>query len=111
VLEITAGGYPGSIKLKDGTTISGGVERLDDTHFDFKNGKKVTWTEVAPESIYEMAKSLISASEEPDKAAFRKWHLGNYAALIGKTEEARALMTEASKITASYAPEIEGLLK
>lgn len=111
VLEITAGGYPGPIALKDGTTVTGGVVRLDDTHFEFKNGKKATWTEVAPESIYEMAKSLISASEEPDKAAFRKWHLGNYAALIGKKEEAQALMTEAAKITASYAPEIEGLLK
>jgi len=111
VLEVTAGGYPGPIKLKDGTTNASGVARLDDTQFEFKDGKKAAWAGTDPESIYEMAKSMISPTEEPDKAAFRKWHLGNYALLIGKKDEARALMEEAAKITASYAPEIEGLLQ
>ena len=40
----------------------------------------------------------------------RKWNLGNYAAFIGKADEARTLLTEATKLNPQYMPEVEGLL-
>ena len=69
------------------------------------------WSEVAPESIFEMAKSLVTPDEDANKAAFRKWHLGNFAALIGKTDEAKALMNEAAKANPQYEPDIAGMLE
>ena len=113
VLELNATGYAKPITLKDGTTVPGGIAKMDDTHIHLQEEgavKMVLWSEVSPESIFEVAKSLITAEEAPDAAAFRKWHLGNYAAFIGKMDEARALMTEAAAANPSYTPEIPLLL-
>lgn len=113
VLELNATGYPKPITLKNGTTVPGGIAKMDDTHVHIQEEgsvKLVPWSEVSSESIFEVAKSLITPNEAPDAAAFRKWHLGNYAAFIGKIDEARALMTEAAQANPSYAPEIALLL-
>lgn len=114
VLELRNEGYAKPVFLKSGATVEGGIAKMDDTRMylrDKAGEKAVKWSEISPESIYEMAKSLVTADEEANKASFRKWHLGNYAAFIGKTDEARTLMNEAAKANAQYEPEIAGLLE
>jgi hypothetical protein len=113
VLEIGSEGYPKPVKIKTGATIPEGIARLDDTRIylrDKGNETPVLWSDVAPESIYEMAKSLVSADEEAGKAALRKWHLGNFAAFIGKADEGRKWMQEAAAVNTDYAAEIPLLL-
>ena len=114
VLEARDEGYAKPVALKNGTTAEGGIAKLDDTRIYLrdKGGEKaVLWSEVAPESVFEMAKSLVTPDEDANKAAFRKWHLGNFAALIGKTDEAKALMNEAAKANPQYEPDIAGMLE
>ena len=114
LLELRNEGWSKPVLLKNGTTVAGGIAKMDDTRMYLreKGGEKaVKWNEVSPESIFAMAQSLVTADEETTKAAFRKWHLGNYAAYIGKTEEARKLMTEAAKANEEYEPELAGLLE
>ncbi len=113
VLELSAVGYAKPITLKNGQTISSGIAKCDDKMIYLRgkeDAKPVPWSDVLPESIYTIAKSLINPSEAEDAAAFRKWHLGNYAAHIGKMEDARALMTDAAKANPDYAPELPLLL-
>ena len=77
-----------------------------------KGGEKpVPWSAVAPESIFAMAKSLVTPDENASQASFRKWHLGNFAAFIGKSEEARALLTEAAQANSQYEPDIAVILE
>ena len=114
VLEARNDGYAKPVTLKNGATVERGIARLDDTFIFLreKGGEKqVRWSEIAPESIYAMAKSLVTPDEDAAKASFRKWHLGNFAAFIGKTDEARALLEEAVKANAQYEPEVAGILE
>ena len=114
VLELRTDGYPKPVFLKNGATVEGGIAKMDDTHLylrDKAGEREVKWNDVSPESIFEMAKSLVTPDEEANKAAFRKWHLGNYAAFIGKDDEARKLMNEAVQANPQYEPEVAGLLE
>ena len=114
VLEARNDGYAKPVTLTSGATVERGIAKLDDTRMYLrdKGGEKaVLWSEVAPESIFEMAKSLVTPDEDVNKAAFRKWHLGNFAAFIGKTDEAKTLMNEAAKANPQYEPEIAGMLE
>ena len=114
VLEARNDGYAKPVTLKNGAKVEDGIARLDDgmIYLRDKGGEKpVRWSEVAPESIYEMAKSLVTPDEDAIKASFRKWHLGNFAAFIGKADEARALLNEAAKANSQYEPEVAGLLE
>ena len=114
VLEARNDGYAKPVTLKSGATVVGGIARLDDgrVYLRDKDGEKpVPWSAVAPESIFEMAKSLVTPDEDANKASFRKWHLGNFAAFIGKTDEARALLNEAAKANPQYEPEVAGMLE
>ena len=113
ILEIGPTGYPKPVTLTNGTTVPGGIARFEDTEIQLKDAaglKSVPWSDVSRESIYAIAKSLVSPTEDADKAAFRKWHLGNFAAFIGKKDEARAFMEDAAKTNPTYAPEIPQLL-
>ena len=114
VLEARNDGYAKPVTLKSGATVADGIARLDDTFIylrDKSGEKQVRWSEVAPESIYAMAKSLVTPDEDAAKASFRKWHLGNFAAFIGKADEARALLEEAMKANSQYEPEVAGILE
>ena len=114
VLELRNEGYAKPVFLKSGATVEGGIAKMDDARIylrDKAGEKAVKWSEVSPGSIYAMALSLVTADEEANKASFRKWHLGNYAAFIGKADEARKWMNEAAQANAQYEPEIAGLLE
>ncbi len=109
IQELRATGYSQPVTLRDGTTFSGGITSLDDNTVNLKDGDKVKpvpWAEVAPESILSMAKSLVTTEEPEDAQGFRKWHLGSFAGFIGKTAEARMLLTEAAKLNPSYEPDL-----
>ena len=114
VLEARNDGYAKPVRLKDGATVEGGIARLDDGLIYLReNGgeKPVPWSAVAPESIFAMAKSLVTPGENASQASFRKWHLGNFAAFIGKADEARALLMEAAKENAQYEPDVAVILE
>ena len=115
LIELRNEGWPKPVVLKDGTTVAAGsIAKMDDTRMYLreKSGEKaVKWSEFSPGCIFAMAQSPTTPDEEATKAAFRKWHLGNYAALIGKTEEARKLKTGAAKADEEYEPELAGLLE
>ncbi|MHA3774692.1 hypothetical protein ACXR0O_24480 [Verrucomicrobiota bacterium sgz303538] len=114
VQELRVSGYSQPITLKDGTTAPGGIANIDDKTIHVKGKDAVTpvpWAEVSPESIFTVAKSLVTSDEAPDAQGFRKWHLGNFAAFIGKTSEARTLLTEAVKLNPSYEPDLPPLLE
>ena len=113
ILEVGTTGYAKPVTLKSGATVPNGIAKFEDTTVELREAsgaKAVPWGDVAPESIYAIAKSLVSPTEEPDKAAFRKWHLGNFAAYIGRMDEARTLLNEAAAANPQYAPEIPLLL-
>ncbi len=113
LLELRNDGYPKPVTLRNGDAVEGGISKLDDSFVYLRTGsgeKSVPWRELSPESVYAMAKSLVTSDEETTKASIRKWNLGNFAAFIGKTDEARTLLTEAAKMNEQYAPEVEGLL-
>lgn len=110
IQELRAVGYTQPITLKDGTVFPGGIESLEETTItlrDKEGTKVVPWKDVTAESIYEMAKSLVTTEEPEDAQGFRKWHLGSFAGFIGKTSEARELLTEAVKLNPSYEPELQ----
>ena len=113
LLEMRDEGFAKAVALKSGETVEGGIAKMDDSfmYLRTKSGEKqVPWSAVSAESIYAMAKSLVTADEDAAKASVRKWNLGNFAAFIGKTDEARALLTAAAKMNSQYEPEVEGLL-
>ena len=112
ILELANSGYAKPVTLKNGTVVPGGIAKFEDTQITLRDkpAAPIPWSALDPESIFTIAKSLISASEEPDKAAFRKWHLGNFALAIGKPDEARTLLNEAAAANPQYAPEIPLLL-
>jgi hypothetical protein len=58
-----------------------------------------------------MAKSLVTDEEAPDAQGFRKWHLGHFAAYIGKAAEARTLLEEAAKLNPAYSEELPMFLE
>jgi tetratricopeptide (TPR) repeat protein len=109
IQEIAVVGYTAPIKLKTGGAIEGGFSRIDNNGIMPKKegSEPVPWGDVAPESIYEMAKYLVTPDEAADAMGFRKWHLGNYAGFIGKTDEARKLLEEAAKANPSYEPDLQ----
>jgi hypothetical protein len=112
LLEMRETGFAKPVTLKDGGTAEG-VTKMDDSflYLRTKAGEKqVPWSAVSGESYFEMAKSLVAEDEEAAKASVRKWNLGNFAVLIGKTNEARTLLTDAAKLNNQYESEIEGLL-
>ena len=112
LLEARDEGYAKPVTLKDGKTADA-ITKMDDSfmYLRTKAGERqVPWSAVSAESIYAFAKSLVTADEDAAKASVRKWNLGNFAAFIGKTDEARKLLTEAAKMNEQYAPEVEGLL-
>jgi tetratricopeptide (TPR) repeat protein len=114
VLEIGNTGYSQPVTLKDGKSVSGGIAKFEDKTIQLRDKtgvRTVPWSDLAPESLLAIGQSLIADGEEADKAAFRKWHLGNYAAAIGRTEEARKLMQEAVAANPQYAPEMTPLLE
>ena len=113
LLEARDDGFAKPVTLKSGETVEGGIAKMDDSfiYLRTKSGEKqVPWSAVSGESLYAFAKSLVTADEDAAKAAVRKWNLGNFAAFIGKTDEARTLLTEAAKMNPQYEPEVEGLL-
>jgi len=106
-------GYSQPIKFKNGATAAA-VAKLDADAIHIRDGsvvKPVPWSEVSPESIFAMAKSLLAPDAPAEFLTFRKWHLGVFAAYIGKTEEARALMAEAAASNPVYEPEIPLILE
>ncbi len=112
LLEARDDGYAKPVTLKNGETAEG-IAKMDDSfmYLRMKSAQKqVPWSAVSGESIYAFAQSLVTSDEDSAKASVRKWNLGNFAAFIGKTDEARALLTEAAKLNEQYAPEVEGLL-
>lgn len=114
VQEIAASGYTQPLQLKDGASITG-ITKVDDLGAYLKDAsgteKIVPWAQIATESIYTMAKSLITEDEAPDAQGFRKWHLGHFAAYIGKPAEARALLQEAAKLNPAYQEELPMFLE
>lgn len=113
LLEIRDEGYAKPVKLANGESVEGGLAKLDDSflYLRTKAGEKqVPWNAVSAESIYAIAKSLVTADEDAAKASVRKWNLGNFAAFIGRAAEARTLLMEAAKLNSQYEPEVEGLL-
>jgi hypothetical protein len=114
IQELAVAGYPEAIKLRDGKTVKGKITRLDDNVIQIEvdgKGTSLPWSEVTPESVYEMGKYLVTPGEDPDAQGFRKWHLGNYAGFIGKTAEARALLNEAAKLNPAYQADLEQALE
>ena len=112
LLEARDEGYAKPVTLKNGDKADG-IAKMDDSflYLRMKTGQKqVPWSAVSAESIYAFAKSLVTADEDEAKASVRKWNLGNFAAFIGKTDEARTLLTAAAKLNSQYEPEVEGLL-
>ncbi|MEO7318492.1 MAG: hypothetical protein ABIZ56_05845 [Chthoniobacteraceae bacterium] len=113
LLEARDEGFAKPVKLKSGETVEGGIAKMDDSfmYLRTKSGEKqVPWSAVSAESIYAFAQSLVTADEDAAKACVRKWNLGNFAAFIGRTDEARTLLTAAAKMNNQYEPEVEGLL-
>lgn len=112
ILELGSKGSDHPLTLKNGTTVAG-FTSMDDTKINVRAGgevKATPWSEIAPESLFALAKSLINPNEAADAAAFRKWHLGNLAVLIGKMDEARALLAEAAQENPAYADEMPLIL-
>ena len=106
-------GYPRPITLKNGAVASG-VARLDEQNIHVtEKGQSapIPWSDISPESIYAMAKSLLTPGAPAEFLTFRKWYLGIYAAFIGKTAEGRAFMSEAAKENPVYEPEIPLVLE
>ncbi len=113
LLEMRDEGYAKPVTLKNGEAVERGIAKLDDSFVYLRTNageKQAPWSALAAESYFAMAKSLVTADEDAAKASVRKWNLGNFAAFIGKADEARALLSEAAKLNPEYEPEVEGLL-
>lgn len=65
----------------------------------------VPWTEIAPDTIFEMGKGFISDDLPPQILAFRKWHLGVYGSFVGKPES-MALLKEAAELRSLFGEEL-----
>lgn len=62
----------------------------------------IPWANVAPESLFAVARSLLTPGLDPNVAAPRQWRLGVFALSIGKKSEGEKLVTEAAQLKAEY---------
>jgi tetratricopeptide (TPR) repeat protein len=100
--DLNKKGYANPIKTKAGETLAGGVAKADEQQLVLRPAAKgppvLAWTDLAPESAYDMALSFIEPDMPAEITGFRKWHLGTYAIFIGKTKEGLDLMHEAATL-------------
>jgi hypothetical protein len=107
--DLNAKGYSKPIKSKQGSPSAGPVAKADDQNLMINSPTGLVpmpWTELSPESAFEMAKSYISEDLPPAIAAFRKWHLGVFASYAGKNAESKTLLEEAAQARAIFAEEL-----
>ena len=62
----------------------------------------IPWADITPESLFAVARSLITPGLDPSVAAPRQWRLGVFALFTGKKSEGEALVTEAAQAKAEY---------
>jgi tetratricopeptide (TPR) repeat protein len=110
IKELAKTPYTGPLKAAaTGAPIAGSVVGADDEQLQLKTARggvfPAQWTEISPDSIFDMAKSFIHPDTPPDIAAFRKWQLGVFAAQYGKKEAAK-LLKEAAELRPTFEPEL-----
>ncbi len=103
--DLATGPYNGGVAKKGGAPLPGAVTEATDTLLLVKSAYgavNVPWSDLSPDSVFNMARSFIRADLPPQAAADREWQLGAYAFLVGKPREAQALAAAAVKAKPEY---------
>lgn len=105
--DLNKKGYAQPIEKKSGDKVLGGVAGADEQQLNLKSVRiPLAWSDLSPESAYQMALAFIDKDMPPEITSFRKWHLGVFAYYMGKKKEALPLLQEAAKLRPVLQPEL-----
>lgn len=113
IKDLAPAGYPAPIQKRGGGQLTG-VSRGTDGHLEIKTpygSLPVPWSDIAHESIFEMAHAFVRPDLPAEQQANRKWLLGVYALFAGKTAEGRALLEEAAQSSLEYQQALPALIQ
>ncbi|HET6409088.1 MAG TPA: protein kinase [Chthoniobacteraceae bacterium] len=105
IKDLQAVNYTGQLVRRNKSSVPPG--RITATEATMESGStfgvvKVTWAEMAPDSVIAIAKAQIKP-EPADAAADRQWRLGIYALTMGAKDAARELIGQAAQAKPEYA--------
>jgi hypothetical protein len=105
VKDLAVAGYPQAVFKKTGQPLPGTVKKADDDQIFIQSpygSLPLPWAEVAFESVLAMGQHFIRPDLPAELAADRKWLLGVFAASVGKQNESRVLLGDASASRQEY---------
>ncbi|EDY20934.1 hypothetical protein CfE428DRAFT_1227 [Chthoniobacter flavus Ellin428] len=105
--DLAKKGYAQPIENKSGDKVAGGVATADQQQLTLKaGGAKMPWSDLSPDSAYQMGLSFIDKDMPPEIMSFRKWHLGVFAFYAGKKKEALDLLRAAAELRPVFKDEL-----
>lgn len=105
VKDLAVAGYPQAVFKKTGQPLPGTVKKADDEQIFIQSpygSLPLPWADMAFESVIAMGQHFIRPDLPAELAADRKWLLGVFAASVGKHNESRVLLGEASASRQEY---------
>jgi hypothetical protein len=114
IRDLSTVGYSAPIARKTGGQVPGTVSRATEAQLEIMTPHGILafpWTDVASDSIFQMARSFIRPDSAPERIADRQWLLGVYALFAGKHAEGRALLAESSQTKSEYRDQVARFLE
>ncbi len=105
VRDLAVAGYPQAVFKRTGQPLPGTVKNANDDQIFIQSpygSLPLPWTDVSMESVFAMGRHFIRPDLPAELAADRKWLLGVFAATVGKQNESRVLLGEASAVRKEY---------
>jgi hypothetical protein len=107
--DLNAKGYAQPVDTKKGAPTTGPIVKADPQNVMITSPKgpaPIPWADLAPDGVFKLGQSFITADLPPQIMAFRKWHLGVYASFIGKQTESMTLLKEAADLKPLFGEEL-----
>jgi hypothetical protein len=113
VKDLASPGYTGPLVRSTGVPLPAGKLTGTDVDLSLRSAFgmiPLNWSDVSIDSIIAAARSFIPPTLPPAEAGERKWTLGNFALVMGRTAVAREMLTAAAEAKPEYKDAVSTLL-